>query len=107
MNEPADITRAAINGETAKIHWLELQRFFAQGTAIAVSDDLDLVDVACELKQDNKSQFEEWMAMAQVGPVSDEQAKEWIESDALMWAVVVRPWVLVQPVMPDSDLKTN
>ena len=33
-----------------------------------------------------------------VARVSDEQAREWAETDALVWAVVVSPWVLVQPV---------
>jgi len=28
----------------------------------------------------------------------DIQAIEWLESDAIMWCVVVKPWVLVQPV---------
>ena len=34
------------DAETAKIAWQELQRFFAQGLAIGVEPELDLVDVA-------------------------------------------------------------
>jgi len=30
--------------------------------------------------------------------VSDKQAREWVEADALVWAVAASPWVLVQPV---------
>jgi len=39
------------------------------------------------------------MADGVVGPVSDAHAVEWLEARALMWSVVVRPWVLVQPVL--------
>ena len=94
-----ELERARINGETSKIAWRELQRFFAQGHAIAVTPSLDLVDVAYQLSADNKEQVEVWTKAGQVGPVSDAQALEWLEANALMWAVVVRPWVLVQPVL--------
>ena len=95
--------KARINGETAKIAWTELQRFFAQGYAIAVSAQLDLVNVAYEVSCDNKQQVEAWMESGQIGPVSDAQALEWLEANALMWSVVVRPWVLVQPILQDPE----
>ncbi|MEZ5529850.1 MAG: DUF2288 domain-containing protein [Porticoccaceae bacterium] len=84
--------------ETAKIEWRELERFFANGTTIFVAPELDLIDVAWEICQDNKEKIQAWMAAGQVGQVSDEQAVAWLETDALVWSVVVKPWVLVQPV---------
>ena len=93
------IERARINSETSKIVWTELQRFFAQGHAIYVAPELDLVDVAWEISCDQKDRVAEWMGAGKVGHVSDAQALEWLESEALMWCVVVRPWVLVQPVL--------
>jgi len=100
---PEEASRGDINNETAKIAWKELQLFFAQGYALAVSPQLDLVDAAYQVSQDNKQQVEIWMEAGQFGPVSDAQALEWLEANVLMWAVVVRPWVLVQPVMPDPE----
>ena len=44
--EAPDVERARINSETSKIAWQELQRFFAQGIAVAVAPQLDLVEVA-------------------------------------------------------------
>jgi hypothetical protein len=96
--------RARIHGETARIAWQELQRFFAQGYAVAVSPELDLVDVGYQMSCDNKVQLEAWMELGQVNAVSDAQALEWLEVDALMWSVVVRPWVLVQPVLKDQEI---
>lgn len=98
----AEVERARLNGETAKIAWFELQRFFAQGNAVAVSPQLDLVEVAYQMSCDNTAQVEDWMSAGLVGPVSDAQALEWLNANALMWSVVVRPWVLVQPVLKNN-----
>lgn len=90
--------REELNAETAKIPWQELERFFANGMTIYVSPDLDLIDVAVEICCDNKAQMEQWMAEEKVGQVSDDQAVEWLEADATVWSLVVKPWVLVQPL---------
>ena len=97
-DDTAEILRAKVALETAQIAWRELQRFFAAGTAISVAKDIDLVEAAMQISQDNKAQVELWMREGRVGRVSDEQAKAWFDADAVLWAVVVRPWVLVQPV---------
>jgi len=89
--------RARINAETARIAWRELQRFFAQGHALYVAPDLDLVDVALQMQYDNRPMIESWLATFRLAPVSDAQALDWFENDAVLWCVVVKPWVLVQP----------
>ena len=96
---PEEETRIRIIAETAKIPWKELLRFFAQGVVVLVKPGLDLVDIAYEVTQDNEQQVKQWMQAGDLLNVSDDQAKEWLEANALMWAVVVKPWVLVQPVM--------
>ncbi len=92
-----EIYRAKVNLETSRIEWKELQRFFASGAAIYVSGELDLVEVAFQVSEDNKQQVVAWMEGGQVARVTDEQALAWYEADADMWAVVVSPYVLVQP----------
>lgn len=88
-----------LNLETAQIHWRELQRFFASGNAIAVDPSLDLTHVAAEIAADNAAQLKEWMEAGLVDAVKDAQALQWYEADALVWAVVIKPWVLVQPII--------
>jgi len=90
--------RAKVNQETSKIAWKDLQRFFAAGMALTVAEDLDLVEVAFQVSEDNAARIREWMAAGKFGKVSDEQAAIWFERDELLWAVVISPWVLVQPV---------
>lgn len=91
-----DILRARLYRETARIEWKELLRFFAAGTVIAVSAELDLVEVAIQISNDNRALIEQWMLENRVDKVSDAQAKGWLETEATLWAVVVRPWILVQ-----------
>ncbi len=93
-----EIYRAKMNLETARIAWRELQRFFASGAAIFVGDELDLVEVAFQVSEDNKARVAAWMEAGLVARVTDEQALAWYEADADMWAVVVSPYVFVQRV---------
>jgi len=82
--------------ETAQIRWHELQRFFASGNAIAVDESLDLIHVATQITKDNSAQVKAWMDAGLVDAVKDSQAQEWYEQNAVVWALVIKPWVLVQ-----------
>lgn len=99
-------TESKINAETAQIHWHELQRFFASGNAISIDSSLDLTHVAAQIAADNATQIKQWMEQGLVDAVKDSQAKEWHETNALVWAVVIKPWVLVQPTSdsPSSNM---
>jgi hypothetical protein len=93
-----EIDRINLNLETSRIAWQELQRFFASGAAIYVNESLDLIDVAIQISKDNQAQVMKWMEAKLVSRVTDAQALSWFEADAEVWAVVVRPYVLVQSV---------
>lgn len=95
-DQPTELLRAKLNQETAPMPWQELLRYFAAGSVIAVSDDLDLVEVAVRISNDDKPAVAQWMAEGRVAKVSDAQAKAWLAADAAPWTVVVKPWVLVQ-----------
>ena len=89
--------RIKINLETARLPWSELQRHFAQGTVVYVSEELDLVDVAVRISHDDKASIAGWMADGKLGKATDVQAQTWAESGAQLWTSVVSPFVLVQP----------
>jgi hypothetical protein len=91
-----EFLRTEINSQTARMPWKELLRFFATGTVIFVSEELDLVDVGVQISLDNKTAVAQWMTENRVGQVSDEQAQAWLNADASLWTVVVKPWLLVQ-----------
>jgi hypothetical protein len=89
--------RIKINLETARLPWSELERHFAQGTVVYVSEELDLIDVAVRISHDDKDSIAAWMAAGKVGKVTDLQAQTWAASEALLWTSVVNPFILVQP----------
>ncbi|RIZ67942.1 MAG: DUF2288 family protein [Methylococcales bacterium] len=95
------IEKEKVNLETSTIPWKELQRFFASGSAVYVDSTLDLVDVAYQFSIDNKDQVARWLQSNQVALVSDQQALAWLEVDADVWAVVVKPWILVQTIIEE------
>ncbi len=94
-----DLEKAKVNMETSRIPWHELQRFFASGLAIHVDASLDLVDVAYQFSVDNKTLVGEWLQTGKLGHVADQQASDWFAGNAEVWAVVVKPWVLVQAIV--------
>ena len=98
MSDPKEIIRAKVNLETAQMHWREMQRYFASGAALFVSPELDLVETAYQMSEDNTALIQQWMAAGQFGKVTDDQARGWSTEDTVHWVVVVSPWVLVQPV---------
>lgn len=95
-NKQYDLLYAKLNLETSQMAWKELLRHFAAGSVIAISDDLDLVDVAVHISNDDKASVAQWMSEKRVAKVSDAQALEWLEGGVKLWTVVVKPWILVQ-----------
>lgn len=90
------IKREELNSETALINWHDLQTYFAAGQVIGVSTTINLIDVAKAIAEDDKDAVASWMGDNLVSNVSDDQALQWFESNTPMWAVVARPFVLVQ-----------
>lgn len=87
-----------LNRETAKMPWSDLEKFFANGAALYVDTSLDLVEAAAEMALDNTAQIQAWMSQQKFGRVDEQQAVQWAAENATLWAVVVAPWVLVQPL---------
>lgn len=85
-----------INRETGRVKWSELERHFASGSVIWVSEALDLIDVALRVAHDDRESVARWMNEGRVAKVSDAQAQGWLEADEVLWASVVSPFVLVQ-----------
>jgi hypothetical protein len=93
--EPA-VLRAKITGETARIPWPDLQRFYAAGSVIEVDHTVDLIDVAYAFATDAKDQVALWLSAQQIRKVEPAVAQQWYDTNQELWAVVVSPWVLVQ-----------
>lgn len=102
--ESPELIRAKIVSETARINWLDLQKFYAAGSVITVEPTLDLIDVAFAFSQDNKAQVAAWLGTGQIDRTSEQQATLWYQAKTEVWAVVISPWVLVQDKPLNSQL---
>ena len=91
-----ELIKAKIVSETARINWLELQKFYAAGDVLFVSAGLDLIDVAFAIATNDQMKVAAWLSLEQIGKVQDALAMSWYQQQQNVWAVVVSPWVLVQ-----------
>ncbi|RMR50666.1 hypothetical protein ALP85_03404 [Pseudomonas syringae pv. syringae] len=96
MTQEPSTLYAKLLGETASITWTELQPFFAKGALLWVELPLDLIEVAEAVAENDAARVSAWLAEGQVGKVSETKALELVETDPVLWAVVVAPWVLIQ-----------
>ena len=55
-----------------------------------------MIRVAQLMASDDVKAISGMLENREIGKVTDEQARVWSDSDALLWAVVVSPWILVQ-----------
>jgi len=94
----ADLLPRDLNLEIGKLGWDELERHFARGVVVIVSDQLELIEVATRFAEDKKDEVENWMHANQITRANDEHAKIWNNSNPVFRAIVVAPWVLVQEV---------
>ena len=92
-----DELRAKLVQETGRIGWHELQRFYARGNVVRVAADQDLIEVGVALVRDRKDEFQQWISDGKIAEVKPDEAQRLHDEEASVWALVVAPWVLVQP----------
>jgi hypothetical protein len=88
--------RQKVNRETARLPWSELTRHFAAGNVVWIADELDLVDGAVPLAQDDPARGGLGRPAGQIAQGTDAQAHAWQEGEAALWTCVVSPFILVQ-----------
>ena len=99
MNQPKDNPedkRSHFEQEMAPISFQELQKFFARGLLITTATHLDLVEVALAVHADDTEQIQRWLQQGDLVRAHDDHAKKWVAELAVLMAVTVAPWVLVQ-----------
>lgn len=95
QRDEADV-RDLLNAQTGRLSWPELQRHFARGVVIAVAGDLDLVEAAARIVEDDRALVGRWMDEGRLARAGDADARRWERDQTEFWAVVTAPWVLVQ-----------
>ncbi|MNE32185.1 hypothetical protein D3C80_1257830 [compost metagenome] len=96
MTDQPSTLYAKLLGETGRIEWKALERFWAKGDLIWVDPTLDLIEVAQAMAENRSETFAEWRNAGTVGPVTAEQALDLQSRDPEIWAVVVSPFIVIQ-----------
>lgn len=94
-DEGVDI-HTRLNHETAVISWAELVKHFARGVVIRVGTEVDLIEAAAVLANDDTASLQAWIDKGVVSRASDDNARDWTAREPDFWCVVTAPWVLVQ-----------
>ena len=82
--------------ECAEISYLEIQKFFAKGVILVVHKELNLIEVAYKIHQDDADAVGQLMDTGRLVRAHDVHAKRWHEEKTVFKAVTVAPWLLVQ-----------
>ena len=91
-----DTLYADLVGQTAKIDWGEIERFFAKGQILKIAPSLDLVEVAFAMIRDRTEPVAVWQEAGDLAALDTDTARRWAGGEATLWAVVTPPWILVQ-----------
>lgn len=94
MTEQTSTLYAKLLGETAVISWAELQPFFARGTPGPMRAGPGGSRRA--LAGDDREKVAAWLSGGGLSKVREDAAKDFLERDPTLWAVVVAPWVVIQ-----------
>lgn len=85
---------------TGEVDWSYLKKHFENGALLYVDLSLDLVTVGKAISDDDADAVRAWKAAGDLVQPSEPHAAFWEESNAQFLALVVSPFVLIQPIEP-------
>jgi len=86
---------------TGVVDWKYLQPHFESGALIYVDVELSITEVGQALAEDDSDRVEGWLKSGDLVKPSEPHAKWWQENPEQFTALVVSPFVLMQPVKAD------
>lgn len=80
------------------VDWSYLKPHYAAGSMIYVDPQLDLKQAGLAFAEDNKEQVQAWLKSGDLVQPCDLHVEHWIETKTRFNAMIVRPFVLAQPI---------
>lgn len=85
--------------DLAEVDWKDMRIHLQRDVIILVSEDLDLIDVATDVAEDNKDQISLWIASGKLTKPTKEQIDQWENQlDKPFRMLIAQPYILAQPV---------
>lgn len=82
--------------ESGIADWNMINTHIERGAAILVAADLDLIDAACHIADDDTVTVNNWIAAGSLTRPSPAQIDEWRQTTPSFKSVVLAPYVLIQ-----------
>lgn len=80
------------------VDWSYLKPHFEAGNLVYVDPSLDLKTAGLAFAEDNKEQVKAWMKAGDLVQPCELHAKHWDENGTRFMAMIVRPFILAQPI---------
>ena len=86
---------------TGEVTWKYLKPHLEFNSLLWVEPSMKLADVAAALTADDTETVANWLGNGDLVKVGELHAQQWEDSDELFTAVVITPFVLMQPLARD------
>ncbi|MEM9282882.1 MAG: DUF2288 domain-containing protein [Verrucomicrobiota bacterium] len=95
-------TKDKLDKYTGEVDWSYLEPHFQNGALLYLDPSLSLTEVGEALTRDDAKQIQSWKQTGDLVTPSEPHAQHWKDSKSVFRALVVSPFVLIQP-LPESD----
>ncbi len=98
LGEDTSTTEDKLEKYTGEVGWPYLKTHFDNGALLYVDPGLSLTEVGEAFSRDDADRVKAWRGSGDIITPSEPHAAYWEESGATFRALVVSPFVLIQPV---------
>ena len=96
MTDNTKKIREKLKKEIGPADWKVIGPHYARGAVIIVSPELDLIDVAIKVAEDDVDLVQDWIKDEKILRPTPDEAKEWEDTGRELTSIVVSPFVLLQ-----------
>jgi hypothetical protein len=91
--------RASFKRDLGEVRWRELRIHLQRDSIIWVAPELDLIETAVAVAEDDKAKVEQWISSGLIGKPENDSLDQWEgELDTTFRMLIVQPFILIQTV---------
>lgn len=94
----SDPLREKLRSELSEASWRLLLEHHVRGGLVWVHPELDLVEVAATIAEDQAAILKAWMEAGLVGAATDDQVRVWAKGGQVFRFLIIQPFVVATPL---------
>ena len=92
--------RESFKRDLAEVSWKELRVHLQRDALILVAADLELIEAAVAVADDDKDRVTEWIGASRIGKPTADQLRLWeSEPEQSFRMLIVQPFILIQDIV--------